>query len=58
MTSRAATTTFCEAGKSGLGHLRRWTTIATAIRRLAPDCTIRLVTIASTNGVVEEDLGA
>jgi hypothetical protein len=47
---------FFATSKSGLGHLRRATTIAGAIRRLATDRVLRLISNARPEGLEPDDL--
>jgi predicted glycosyltransferase len=47
---------FLATSKSGLGHLRRTATIARAIRSIAPDRVLRLVSNALPDGLEPEDL--
>jgi predicted glycosyltransferase len=46
---------FCATGKSGLGHLRRITNIASAMRRRRPDLRIALVSNAEASGLSFEE---
>jgi hypothetical protein len=48
--------TICATGKSGLGHLRRCSTIARALARRAPGVAIRLLTNAAVGGLEDADL--
>jgi len=47
---------FCATAKTGLGHLRRVTNIATALKRLAPDRPLQLLTNASGEGLADAEL--
>ena len=49
---------FFATSRSGLGHLRRCATIARALRRMAPDRTLSLVTNAPPTGLEPLDLQA
>ena len=50
------TIVFCATGKSGLGHLRRLTLIATAIHKISPNTPLVLLTNASAAGLTEQEL--
>lgn len=49
---------FFATSRSGLGHLRRCATIARALRRMAPDRTLTLVTNAPPTGLEPLDIAA
>lgn len=49
---------FCATGKSGLGHLRRATSIAVEMRGLNPNTSIGLLTNAPPSGLPVSDLAA
>ncbi|WP_210397202.1 hypothetical protein [Motiliproteus sediminis] len=46
---------FCATGKTGLGHLRRVTNIASALRQCAPDVDLQLLTNASVEGLGDDE---
>lgn len=49
---------FCGTSRSGLGHLRRISTIAAAVRKRRPDVQLWLLTNAEPAGLTAEDLDA
>lgn len=55
MRGDAGTFTFCATGKTGLGHLRRVTNIAAALKDLAPDAHLTLLTNAPVGGLSERE---
>lgn len=52
----AARVTFCATGKTGLGHLRRVTNIATEIRKANSDIALGLMTNSSPSGLTESEV--
>ncbi len=56
MLTSSALIKFCATGKSGLGHLRRSTNIAAAIRATAPEQKLALVTNAPVAGLSPSEL--
>ena len=53
----SATIAFCATGKSGLGHLRRVTNVAAAMRERAPEHALELLTNAALGGLEGEEAG-
>ncbi len=51
MVSFGRSVTFCASARTGLGHLRRITNIAAALRRLKPECQFSLVSNAPAAGL-------
>jgi len=49
------TITFVATGRSGLGHLRRVSTIAAAIKRRSPEAVLNLVTNANRDDLHGHD---
>ena len=57
MTHPSPQITFCAAGRSGIGHLRRIANIAVAVRRLCPDAKLELRTNANINALQAHERG-
>ncbi len=51
----AATLRFCASGKKGLGHLRRITNIAHALRKVRPDLPLALIVNAPPAGMTTDE---
>lgn len=56
MGTSSALIKFCATGKSGLGHLRRTTNIAAALRARAPEQPLALITNATVSGLAMREL--